>query len=196
MEITPGWETVEMTMDPSGFVEARIGASPHGQGLRTTLAQIVADEVGRRPGPHQRRSMATPIARPMAGARSPAARWSLPAAQRCWPRASCERKLIRIAGHLLEASAEDIVLEAGPAKVAGTDRALPIETLARAAYHQIPSLRRRDRARSERDRDLRSARHLLQCLPRGDRRGRHRDRRVSGSSSSWWPRTPAASSIR
>ena len=26
------------TMDPSGRVEARIGASPHGQGLRTTLA--------------------------------------------------------------------------------------------------------------------------------------------------------------
>ncbi len=33
-------------MDPSGFVEARIGASPHGQGLRTTLAQIIADEIG------------------------------------------------------------------------------------------------------------------------------------------------------
>src|SRR6185436_2200216 len=26
MEVTPGWETVEMTMDPSGFIEARIGA--------------------------------------------------------------------------------------------------------------------------------------------------------------------------
>src|SRR5471032_1783298 len=46
MEITPGWEAVEVTMDPSGFVEARIGASPHGQGLRTTLAQIIADELG------------------------------------------------------------------------------------------------------------------------------------------------------
>ena len=46
MEITPGWESVEIVMDPSGRVEARIGASPHGQGLRTTLAQIIADEVG------------------------------------------------------------------------------------------------------------------------------------------------------
>src|SRR6185437_609687 len=43
MDITPGWETVIVSVDPSGFVEARIGASPHGQGLRTTLAQIVAD---------------------------------------------------------------------------------------------------------------------------------------------------------
>ncbi|MGZ3284943.1 MAG: xanthine dehydrogenase family protein molybdopterin-binding subunit, partial [Xanthobacteraceae bacterium] len=49
MEVTPGWETVEMTMDPSGFVEARIGASPHGQGLRTTLSQIIADELGTSP---------------------------------------------------------------------------------------------------------------------------------------------------
>ena len=46
MAITPGWETVEITMDPSGLLEARIGASPHGQGLRTTLAQIIAEEIG------------------------------------------------------------------------------------------------------------------------------------------------------
>ena len=46
MEITPGWENVIVTIDPSGFVEARIGSSPHGQGLRTTLAQIIADEIG------------------------------------------------------------------------------------------------------------------------------------------------------
>ncbi|MGB7037764.1 MAG: xanthine dehydrogenase family protein molybdopterin-binding subunit, partial [Xanthobacteraceae bacterium] len=46
MEITPGWEMVELTMDPSGRAEARIGASPHGQGLRTTLAQIVAEALG------------------------------------------------------------------------------------------------------------------------------------------------------
>jgi carbon-monoxide dehydrogenase large subunit len=45
-------------------------------------------------------------------------------------------KLIKMAGILLEASADDIVLEADVARVAGTDRAIPIATLARAAYHQ------------------------------------------------------------
>jgi carbon-monoxide dehydrogenase large subunit len=44
-----GWEKAELSMDPSGFVEARIGASPHGQGLRTTLSQIIADEIGIEP---------------------------------------------------------------------------------------------------------------------------------------------------
>ncbi len=45
-------------------------------------------------------------------------------------------KLLTIAGHVLEAAPDDIVLEAGLAKVAGTDRAVAIADLARAAYHQ------------------------------------------------------------
>ena len=32
-------------MDPSDFLEARIGSSPHGQGLKTTLARLIADEI-------------------------------------------------------------------------------------------------------------------------------------------------------
>ena len=64
-----------VTIDPSGFVEARIGSSPHGQGLRTTLAQIIADEIGVDAARRSGSCMATPTARPMAGAPSPAARW-------------------------------------------------------------------------------------------------------------------------
>ncbi len=45
MEIVPGYEIVDCAMDPSGFVELRIGSSPHGQGLKTALAQLVADEL-------------------------------------------------------------------------------------------------------------------------------------------------------
>jgi carbon-monoxide dehydrogenase large subunit len=136
MEITPGWETVEISMDPSGFVEARIGASPHGQGLRTTLAQIIADEIGVEPrmirvvhGDTDR----TPYGFGTFASRSLviAGGASLLAARKV------RTKLTKIAGYLLEASADDIVLEAGVAKVAGTDRSLPIGSLARAAYHQL-----------------------------------------------------------
>ena len=45
-------------------------------------------------------------------------------------------KLIKIASHLLEAAPEDIVLEAGAAKVAGTDRTITIAKMAREAYTQ------------------------------------------------------------
>jgi carbon-monoxide dehydrogenase large subunit len=135
MGVTPGWETVELSMDPSGFVELRIGASPHGQGLRTTLAQIVADEIGVSPerikvihGDTDR----TPYGWGTFASRSLviAGGASLLAARKV------RAKLLRIAGRLLEAAAEDIVIEVGVARIAGTDRTLAIETLARAAYHQ------------------------------------------------------------
>src|SRR5215468_9982827 len=135
MEVTPGWETVEVTMDPSGFIEARIGASPHGQGLRTTLSQIIADELGTSPerikivhGDTDR----TPYGWGTFASRSLviAGGASLLAARKV------RSKLTQMAGILLEASAGDIVLEADAARVAGTDRSIPMTMLARAAYHQ------------------------------------------------------------
>jgi carbon-monoxide dehydrogenase large subunit len=136
MEVTPGWETVEIVMDPSGRIEARIGASPHGQGLRTTLAQIIADELGTSPdritvvhGDTDR----TPYGWGTFASRSLviAGGASLLAAQKV------RAKLLKIAGTLLEAAAEDIVLEATAARVIGTDRAISFEAMARAAYQQI-----------------------------------------------------------
>jgi carbon-monoxide dehydrogenase large subunit len=140
MEVTPGWETVDITMDPSGFVEARIGASPHGQGLRTTLSQIIADELGTSPeritivhGDTDR----TPYGWGTFASRSLviAGGATLLAAQKV------RAKLVKMAGILLEAAADDIVLEADVARVAGTDRAITVETLARAAYHQTHRFR-------------------------------------------------------
>ena len=134
MEITPGWECTELSIDPSGFVEARIGASPHGQGLRTTLAQIIADELGVQPenvriihGDTDR----TPYGWGTFASRSLviAGGATLIAAQKV------RAKLVRIAAHMLEVGPHDIVLSNGTAKVVGTDRSLPIAALARETYH-------------------------------------------------------------
>jgi carbon-monoxide dehydrogenase large subunit len=135
MEITPGWETVHITVDPSGFIEARIGSSPHGQGLRTTLAQIIADELGIEPrmvkivhgdtdrAPYGWGTFASRSLVISGGATLIAAR-------------KVRAKLIKLASHVLEAAPEDIVLEQGHAKVTGTDRAVSIAKLAREAYTQ------------------------------------------------------------
>jgi carbon-monoxide dehydrogenase large subunit len=135
MEITPGWETVQVSMDPSGFVEAKIGASPHGQGLHTTLAQIIADEIGVVPDrirvvhgdtdntPYGFGTFAARSLVICGGASMLAAR-------------KIGTKLTKLASHILEAAPEDILLKDGQASVAGTDRTVGIETLARAAYHQ------------------------------------------------------------
>jgi len=135
MAITPGWETVILSVDPSGFVEARIGSSPHGQGLRTTLAQIVADELGI--APDQIRVVHGDTDRAPYGWGTFASRSlvisggaTLMAARKI------RAKLLTIASHLLEAAPHDIVLEDGQAKVAGTDRAVSIAAMAREAYTQ------------------------------------------------------------
>ena len=135
MAITPGWETVHVTVDPSGFVEARIGASPHGQGLRTTLAQIIADEIGVPPeyikvihgdtdtAPYGWGTFASRSLVISGGATLIAAR-------------KVRAKLIKIASHMLEAAENDIVLEDGYAKVAGTDRSVSVAAMAREIYTQ------------------------------------------------------------
>ena len=135
MEITPGWETVNIVMDPSGRVEARIGASPHGQGLVTTLAQIVADALGVVPAsvrvvhgdtdrtPYGWGTFASRSLVIAGGAATLAAR-------------KLREKLLIVASDLLEASRDDIVLEDGNARVTGTDRSVSIAALARAAHHQ------------------------------------------------------------
>jgi aerobic carbon-monoxide dehydrogenase large subunit len=135
MDITPGGETVEIVMDPSGQVEARIGASPHGQGLATTLAQLIADAIGVLPAnvrvvhgdtdrtPYGWGTFASRSLVIAGGAATLAAE-------------KLREKLLTIAGDLLEAAYDDIVLQDGEARVAGTDRALPIAALARAAHYQ------------------------------------------------------------
>lgn len=46
MPINTGTEIATLKIDPSGSITASFGIASHGQGLETTLAQIVADELG------------------------------------------------------------------------------------------------------------------------------------------------------
>lgn len=135
MEVSPGWEVVDLAMDPSGLVEARIGASPHGQGLRTTLSQIIADELGI--GPERIRIIHGDTDRTPYGFGTFASRSvvisggaALLAARKV------KAKLTLLAGRMLEASEHDIEIVEGLARVKGTDRSIPIQEVARAAYHR------------------------------------------------------------
>ena len=121
-------------MDPSGSVEVRIGASPHGQGLRRRSPRSSPTSwASRLSGSGW--CTATPTARPMAGAPSPAvagdlrrrltarrAKGTRQAASRS--RATCWRP------------SADIVLADGARKRRRHRPRVPIATMARAAYHQ------------------------------------------------------------
>lgn len=135
MDVTPGYETVILTMDPSGYVEARIGASPHGQGLRTSLSQLISDELG--VTPEDVRIIHSDTDRSPYGWGTFASR-SIVIAGGAVKLASVKLrdKLARIAAEELEASPDDIELNNGRAAVAGTDVGIGLGDLARLAYHQ------------------------------------------------------------
>jgi carbon-monoxide dehydrogenase large subunit len=135
MDIVPGYETVEMSMDPSGFVVAKIGASPHGQGLRTTLAQIIADGLGLRP--EQIRIVHGDTDNTPYGWGTFASRSLVISGGACKLAAEAlARRIGAIAAELLEAAAADIELFEGKARVKGTDKAIDIARVARIAYQQ------------------------------------------------------------
>src|SRR5215469_6356435 len=135
MVITPGFERVELVMDPSGSLEARIGSSPHGQGLKTSLAQLIADETGVMPD--KIRIVAGDTDRSPYGWGTFARRSLVIAGGACKLAAAALRERLRaVAGQILEAAASDTEIADGRAFVRGTDLSVEVQQLARAAYHQ------------------------------------------------------------
>ncbi|MFC8501816.1 xanthine dehydrogenase family protein molybdopterin-binding subunit [Pedococcus sp. NPDC057267] len=132
--ITPGYERVVLTMDSSGGVLLRIGASPHGQGLRTTLAQVVCDELGL--GPNNVRVIhsdtdATPYGWGSFASRAMVISGgaSLIAAQ------ELAERLRSLAAERLGGLPEDIDLADGHAHRRDTGESVGIPVIARDVYH-------------------------------------------------------------
>ena len=139
MGVTLGYETVTMTMDPSGYVEAAIGASPHGQGLETTLSQVIADQLAI--DVSQIRIVHGDTDRTPYGWGTFASRSMVIAGGAVHIAAGRMReRLAQVAGAVLEANADDIVFAAGRATVTGTGFGVPIADLARIAHHHTERL--------------------------------------------------------
>jgi carbon-monoxide dehydrogenase large subunit len=135
MDIVPGYETVELAMDPSGYVVAKIGASPHGQGLRTSLAQIIADGLGLKP--EQIRIVHGDTDNTPYGWGTFASRSLVISGGACkLASEALAKRIAAIAAHLLEAAEVDIELVEGKACVKGTDKSIDIAKVARVAYQQ------------------------------------------------------------
>ncbi|HVH74003.1 MAG TPA: xanthine dehydrogenase family protein molybdopterin-binding subunit [Stellaceae bacterium] len=139
MPVNTGTETATVRIDASGAVTAIFGVASHGQGLETTLAQIVADELGARfedvrivqgdtagraymTGTYASRSVV------LAGGAATLA---------C---AELREKLLAAASHLIEAHVGDLDIDEGRVFVRGTDRGLSFRELARRVYVEFGRL--------------------------------------------------------
>ena len=177
MDVTPGWETVEMTMDPSGFVEARIGASPHGQGLRTTLSQIIADELGT--SPDRIKIVHGDTDRTPYGWGTFASRSLVIAGGATFLAARKVRAQARENGRYHARGVAGRHRARSRCRSGRRNRSFHSDRDASARrLSSDPQVQGRGRSRHHRERDLRSARDVFECLPRRYSRGGHRD----------WPR--------
>ncbi len=139
MPIATRTQTAIVRIDPAGAVTAAFGVASHGQGLETTLAQVVAEHLGARfeavrilqgdsgavpnsTGTYASRSMVL-----AGGAATLAAQ-------------AVREKLLNAASHLLEAAATDLVAADGKVAVAGTDRTVTFGEVARAFYTETERL--------------------------------------------------------
>ena len=128
------YESAVVRVEPSGAVTVYTGTSPHGQGLETALAQLVADRLGADfdqivvlHGDTQ----SVPEGHGTMGSRSLVVGGGavLMAIDRI------KEKAAQIAAHLLEAAAEDIEFVDGKWRVKGApDRAVTLAEIAQAAY--------------------------------------------------------------
>src|SRR6266568_5289033 len=140
MRMTPGYDTAHIRMDPTGEVIVTTGTCGHGQGHETTFAQIVAERLGVHPDQVRLRQGDTDLASygwGTWGSRSIVIGGG--AAARAAERLA--HQLRAAAASLLEASATDIELADGAARVRGDSRAaIPVSELARIAHFQAHRL--------------------------------------------------------
>ncbi len=129
-----GWDSASVRFDPNGKVTVATGVSPHGQGQETTFSQIIADELGI---PYEDITVKhgdtanTPVGNGTYGSRGLAV--GGPAIL-----LACEtirEKGKKIAGFMMEASAEDIIFEEGKFSVKGTPgKSVTIQEVAAKSY--------------------------------------------------------------
>jgi CO/xanthine dehydrogenase Mo-binding subunit len=134
------WEYARVEVDGTGHVVVYSGVAAVGQGIETTLAQVTADELGVPPEAitvvHGDSSQ-VPFG--VGGFASRGASVALPAAMEAARKVRA--KILRVAATLLEAAAEDLVLEAGAVHVRGLpDRRVTFRELARAAVPGPPGM--------------------------------------------------------
>jgi len=141
MPINTGTEAATIRLDSTGAVTGSFGIASHGQGLETTLAQVIADELGARIKDIQILQADSAIV--AHGTGTYASRSAVLAGGAATLASQLlKEKVIRAASHLLEASVEDIEAADGRVFVGGTDRSLTFREIAKAVYSEIGRLPR------------------------------------------------------
>lgn len=136
MPINTGTDTCVMRVDSTGAISAAFGCASHGQGHETTLAQVVADELGAKirdvqiitgntsTVPHGTGTFASRTAVLSSGAAMLAAR-------------ELRARMVRVAAFLLDGTADEILVAESAFHLPRSDKRLTFVDLAKALYSQM-----------------------------------------------------------
>jgi carbon-monoxide dehydrogenase large subunit len=151
MPINTGTETSKIEIDATGSITAAFGVSSHGQGLETTLAQVIVDELGCKLEdidvkhgdsslvPMSSGTYASRSAVLGGGAATLAAR-------------AVKAKVLRAAAYLMEQATEDLEIHDGIVSSRNSNLTMTLKEVASAVYTQmgrIPRDQREDLSASE-----------------------------------------------
>ncbi len=133
------WESAEVRVNPVGTIEILTGTHSHGQGHETTFCQLASDRFGI---PVENVSIVHGDTDKVQFGMGTYGSRSGPVGMSAVMKAldKVEAKVKKIVAHSLEASEDDIVIEGGEAKVAGTDKKMAWHEIGLAAYmaHNLP----------------------------------------------------------
>jgi aerobic carbon-monoxide dehydrogenase large subunit len=129
-------ERMELRFDPSGEVTIVAGTLSHGQGHETTYAQMVADWLG---VPEDKIHLLQADTDEVAIGRGTYASRSMMIGGSALRAAADEviERGKRFAAHFMEADAADIAFADGAFTIAGTDRSMPIDEVAKASFMPV-----------------------------------------------------------
>ena len=151
MPINTGTETAIIRIDATGAITAAFGIASHGQGLETTLAQVIADELGCKMEDIeilQGDSGLVP-----AGAGTFASRSAVLAGGAATKSAHVVKaKVLKAAAHLMEVPIEDLEASDGTIRARSSNASMTFKEVANAVYSQmgrIPRDQREDLVASE-----------------------------------------------
>lgn len=151
MPINTGTETSTISLDSTGAITAAFGIASHGQGLETTLAQVIADELGCRFDDIvvlQGDSSLVPVSSGTYASRSAV----LAGGAATLASRTLKAKLLRAAAYLLDLPVEDLDVGEGLVRARSSNAVMSIKEIAQAVYLQmgrIPPDRREDLVATE-----------------------------------------------
>jgi aerobic carbon-monoxide dehydrogenase large subunit len=136
MPINTGTETATIRVDATGSITAAFGIASHGQGLETSLAQVIADELGCRMEDIEIQhgdSALVPMGTGTYASRSAV----LGGGAATLASRAVRTKLLKAAAHLMGVPAERLTASNGIVSALGTNRSMTIKQVANAVYTQM-----------------------------------------------------------